>query len=205
MTDRPILYSAPMVRACRADLKTETRRTRGLKRINQAPDKYQCFGLLSNDRRSSDFGLWAFGGEGVQNVVLKSPYGVRGDGLWHREAWRSQGCYDEIAPRDIPTDSAIWYEADGRAPLGFGKLRPGMFMCHWMSRDSSVVVASYPERLRSITPRDCLAEGIELGTIVQDFNDYLTPAYFKLWDSINGPGSAAKNEWVWVTKFSMVA
>lgn len=216
--DRPILYSAPMVRACRAYLKTETRRARGLKRINEAPGEWECLGeLYGIPRGQFDFQHKETG----EVITVRSPYGVSGDGLWHREAYRASACYNDLPPSEVPEGSPIWYEADSTPAIvgaRFGKLRPGMFMCRWMSRDSSVVVRSYPERLHEITEEGAKAEGAlfhdgmgvghsgwrhdrDHGTVYVNART----SYFHLWDSVNGLGAAAKNEWVWVTKFSMVA
>ena len=219
MKERPLPFSAAMIRAVQAGTKTETRRTRGLDRIDEAPDAWKLFGSVYSSAkaaRSDKAGpdAFAFRNEGAEIITLRSPYGVAGDKLWFREAWRTWIGYDAVPPSQIPHTASIWYEADGTAPERFGKLRPAMFMCRWMSRKSATVVASYPERLHDIAEGEARAEGAifhygmrvgHSGWRHDDGDVYCTAraSYFQLWNKINGPGSAAKNPWIWVTKFEV--
>ena len=231
MKEIPMPFSAAMIRAVLAGTKTETRRTRGLDRINEAPDEWQLLpdgvGPMHSD---PEINRWRFHAKanGVDKLVdniesIPSPYGVAGDKLWFREAWRTWIGYDAVPPSEIPHTASIWYEADGTAPERFGKLRPAMFMCRWMSRKSATVVVAYPERLHDITEAGAIAEGCQQSVdLDQEFINQMEPGsardlavalgpgkltakleYFLLWDSINGPGSAAKNPWCWCTKFSV--
>ena len=90
------------------------------------------------------------------------PYGVPGDRLWGREAWRTLAQYDGLPPRDVPRSAPIWYEADGKAPPEFGRYRHGRFMMRWMSRILRVVESIGVERLLDISEADAMREGIEL-------------------------------------------
>lgn len=133
MTERPILFSAPMVRALLADTKTQTRRI--VKGCISFDDDYE---------------------------IVASPYGTPGDRLWVREAWRSGKLTDRFPPREM-TPHPVWYDADGAAPAATnGKPRPGMFMPRWASRITLDLTGVRVERLQDISEADALAEGSPL-------------------------------------------
>lgn len=85
MKSRPILFSGPMVRALRDNQKTQTRRTRGLDKINAEPDAWEL--LYSG---GIDNAWWTFARRDNPEVVekIRCPYGVPGDQLWTRETWK---------------------------------------------------------------------------------------------------------------------
>ena len=94
------------------------------------------------------------------------PYGVPGDRLWGREAWRTLAKFDCLPPRDVPRTAPIWYEADGKAPPEFGRYRHGRFMMRWMSRILRVVESIGVERLQDISEADAMREGIEEENVI---------------------------------------
>ena len=214
MIERSLLMNGPMVRSTLADLKTQTRRTRGMAVVNENPDAWELV--------ESFPGCVAFLC-GQEIITVKSPYGVPGDRLWVREAWRTIAENDHVRPRDLEHEhSPIWYEATEisgiHADCGFGKLRPSMFMPRWASRLTLEVVSVRPERLQYITEEDAIAEGIRRmkdgsGVFVggEGPGRLVTPwatareAFFDLWESINGPGSWATDPWVWRVEFKVLA
>ena len=70
--ERPILFSAPMVRALLDGSKTQTRRV-----VNQRKDSYTGVMLAPNE----------IAGEINNGDYSNSPYGHPGDQLWVRETW----------------------------------------------------------------------------------------------------------------------
>jgi hypothetical protein len=140
MKERPILFSAPMVRALLAGTKTQTRRA-----WPEQPPAGTPIGYTPDTQAGR--------------------YGKRGDQLWVREAWRADKRCDHAAPREISPRSAVMYEADGGAcqyPLMTpGKLRPGMFMPRWASRITLEVTGVRVERLWEISQADVQAEGCD--------------------------------------------
>lgn len=155
--------------------------------------------------------------KGDNEIPLACPYGALGDRLWVREAWRTVKEADDTPPRDMDAAYRLWYEADAHADhhahqLGYGKLRPGMFMPRWASRITLEVTGVRVERLQAISPEDAIAEGIERHD--DDGVTYYGPfnagdcrpevAYRTLWELINGPGSWDANPCVWVVEFKRV-
>ena len=101
MKERPILFSAPMVRAVLDGSKTQTRRVvKGLRITgpNNPPDN-QMFDAYKGDEWVGAFSA----ATGRGNVTC--PYGVPGDRLWVRETWRTQARHDYLKPTAIPAES----------------------------------------------------------------------------------------------------
>jgi len=220
MIERGIIFSGPMVRAIREGRKTQTRRLVKGAPSEWSPEQPQFFCPTVLDRwGNEDAGPERFGaGNSDGSDWLVCPY-KPGDRLWVREAWRTTGddgrC-DHMPPRDMQSHQ-VWYEADGRAPADecAGKLRSSIFMPRWASRITLEVVGVRVERLQDISDSDCIAEGIvavgEPGLLASGASvqvgklgsRYSTARnlYSQLWESIHGPGSWARNEWVWVVDF----
>ncbi len=212
--ERPILFSAPMVRAIQEDRKTQTRRV-------AKPGKRPS---LLNGEWSDSYVL----DPGNREWLMRDcPYGAPGDRLWVKETWQAwvqtshEG--DEWAPCEGPPrelldrygNPDVEYKATSSS---LGPWRPSIFMPRWASRITLGIVSVRVERLHDISLEDAIAEGIERG---RDFfmgqiqcsmwKDYLAEgAWFtddpiasfrSLWESINGLGSWDANPWVWVVEF----
>lgn len=210
--DIPVLFSAPMVRANRdeSDTKTMTRR------IVKAPTGYilpsgdvwnkPISGPHTVERRPG------WNGDPTACITYASP----GDQLWVREAWRTHKDLDLVAPSDLKTGERIKYEADGATSAGrhgedatpWGKLRPAMFMCRWMSRDTLLVNDQRIERLQAISEANAYEEGAQhwAAEVVRDGNKFpsVVRAYQALWESINGADSWKANPWVWVISYERI-
>ncbi len=227
MTDRPILFSGPMVRALIAGTKTQTRRDL-MKSFERYPQLqgYDTNGTLKpiNGRRvpcvefaHSQLGLWdpEANPNGLSGwyVPLKAAVGDR---LYVREAWRVAAGYDGHSPAKshkgkpvLPNFAVVAYEAD-TLPEGVGKLRQAMHLPRWASRLTLTVTDVRVERLQNISDEDAIAEGIERSERFPDrfmtpAGDYAVPvvAYQRLWESINGPGSWDANPWIVAYTFTV--
>ncbi|MFB3910454.1 MAG: hypothetical protein ACE15D_18850, partial [Candidatus Eisenbacteria bacterium] len=104
MKERPILFSAPMVRAILAGTKTQTRRIVKPQFQNGPVDVID--GVPSWDAPTN------YGGEVQMNTTLGKPcpHGRPGDKLWVREAW-AYGIHALAAARD--EDGPFVYAAGG--------------------------------------------------------------------------------------------
>jgi len=96
MKERPILFSAPMVRAIMDGRKTQTRRV--VKPQPHEDWKLKSCGILTCEAHSLHAEQVAiFDRPDGLNQPYKFPYGQPGDQLWVREAWRI-GAWDENRP-----------------------------------------------------------------------------------------------------------
>ena len=221
MTDRPILFQPPMVRALLADLKTNTRRILTATAPAEATSAGTTFSTetgwsntwtwLSGDPRDAD--TWGVLGD------FRVPYKV-GDMLWVREAWRTFVSLDDVAPRDLLNGrrgAGVRYEADGMtmavakggerfmgiiepadmAP--YGRVRASMHMPRWASRLTLMVTDVRVERLQEISHDDAVAEGAGIYPASMSAQK----RYREIWEAINGPDSWDKNPWVVALTFTV--
>lgn len=201
--ERPILFSAPMVRAILDGRKTQTRRVVKPKDLEWM-DVHQ--GLRESD-----------------NEVC-CPYGMTGDRLWVRETWAVGKSADTFAPSVLHPGTwlndkgGLWYPADNTAPPApispRGKTRVSIHMPRWASRILLEIVSVRVERLNDISEQDARAEGCSPGGWQPSYSNpdnsngddswSATDAFAELWESINGASSWQANPWVWVVEFRRV-
>ncbi len=227
MKERPILFSAPMVRAILACTKTQTRRVMSLH-----PSAIACCCGGTAARWVSEGDRWHCGtcGGGARLrprdvEYARCPYGQPGDQLWVRETW--QGFYEDEMPPERPRGprytmgqparpdrlSFVYYRSDGDVPAhplyGAPLWKPSIHLPRKYSRLLLEVASVRVERLQSISPEDALAEGIVqlrdggYGLPAGEYYHHSDPSqsFFQLWADINGPGSVEANPWVWVINF----
>jgi hypothetical protein len=215
MTDRPILFSDPMVRALLDGSKTQTRRI-----VKPWSSKPSNAAVPADVAYLPDFTCYR----------STCPYGQPGDRLWVRETFFAYGRwetrYSEKKGRDewhfvdmtLECDRAYQYAADnpdvplakGRGPLPGWHKRPAIFMPRAASRAAPEIVSVRVERLSDCSNGDAIAEGVALLNGRFTFNGGMhesrvaIDAYRTLWESINGAGSWDANPWVWVIEFKRV-
>ena len=185
MIERPILFSAPMVRAIIDGTKTQTRRV--YKPLRPAPYEH-----------IEDGSVWEMD-ECGEYVMRQCPLGTIGDRLWVREAF-----YECVNNNDC-----IRYAADGPAPTSDTRIyrkRPSIHMLRRDSRLTIEITGIRVERLRDISEEDARAEGVGVhGGWNADETECGVNArgpFSRLWDSINAKRHPwASNPWVWVVEF----
>ena len=175
MTERPILFSGPMVRAILEGRKTQTRRV-----LNPQPTEHRYEG---ND---ITYFKWKMpqGACGYPESVLKAkatrldgfPYQV-GDVLYVREAWRPIGggsgstCmkpedvdFRASPPRGDEIEADVW---DSMYPW-----KPSIHLPKAFSRIRLTVTDVRVQRLQDISEEDAKAEGVFLDSERPEEHDY---------------------------------
>jgi hypothetical protein len=222
MAERPILFSAPMVRALLAGQKTQTRRVAKCSGYDLGGFAFTHLYDQPNNILQASFETLTPRDDGIQWVSFACPYGKPGDRLYVRETWRSTGDggrADYLSPNKMQPHK-VWYDADGPAPADecVGKTRVSIHMPRWASRILLEIVSVRVERLRDITEADIYSEGAiteEWLEWREDANNIGMPSgstieserdvWQRLWSSINGSDSWDANPFVWVVEFKRVA
>lgn len=213
--ERPILLSAPMVRAALRSVnpKAQTRRI-----IKPQPMDGQ-FPRLVND----EWGLYLDRpNAGAYQHIGKCPYGKPGDRLWVRETFYAYGYWTKHYSGEKGKD--VWHFNDKTLPgnyrfqrpadtlrrsvgsIGWFK-RPAIFMPRIASRITLEITDVRVQRLQEISEEDAKAEGADPVTeeVSSDPAIRYRAAFHSLWTSINGLTSWGENPWVWALSFQMVA
>lgn len=209
MKVRPILFSAPVVRAILEGQKTVTRR-----------------------KLKFPHGLWEASGSGeLAPIPANCPYGQPGDRLWVRESFGE--VYEYCEHPEMPgCQTEYWhiewkYRADGETPEiedgVFEGWRPNIHMPREASRLLLEVIDVRVERLRDSADLDLLDE---LGDMLEDCDSVAGKEFSRIehlqsagaplkmipemygfkafWDGKHGAGSFDANPWVWVVEFKRV-
>jgi hypothetical protein len=217
MTDHPILFSAPMVRANLDGRKTMTRMALTSARVFATPER-PAFTLRGDDLaralqnadrfRNSDGDCWYWEPDAFEWQKPHTRTGwfahigyAPGDRLWVREGFALVGTTDP----GFLLYRASGYEAEC-ARHGFDKpypsetivrWRPSIYMPRWASRITLAVEAVRVERLHDISERDARAEGCF-------FTDYGRKCFHQGGAPRDPDGCSAPNEhhpqrdgWMW--------
>lgn len=196
MNEKPILFSAPMVRAILYGNKTQTRRTTGLKEINEAPDMHEFHGLIVNKKTQfleAMFTDWRTD----QAVIATCPYGRVGNVIWVRETIEKANYGAVGYPADgtwLPNTSWVWKR---------DKL-PSIFMPRGLSRIDLLIKNVRVELLQDISEEDARAEGCKEKHLHGGLYSTAYSEFSQLWESIKGAGSWDANPWCWCLTFEVV-
>jgi hypothetical protein len=195
MTDKPIIFSAPMVRALLDGRKTQTRRMlkpqpkplpEGMICKWHIPGKHVGFNMTD---------------EQMQRLGPKfAPY-YPGDRLYVREAW---------AKDDLIDTGARYYATDDVSDLR--RKRSPIHMPRWASRLTLTVTEVRVQRLQEISEADAVAEGAEPSKRewagVEEFGLSSDPFRYRkgfqaLWNSLHGLDAWDANPWVVAPTFTV--
>ena len=206
MKERPIIFSAPMVRAILAGQKTQTRRI----------------------FKAKNGGVWPNQNDlpGMRQILRNCPYGQPGDRLWVRETWQHVNSpYGPYEPGCTCFYRADYFDdphgMDGeKSPEGkYRTWIPSIHMFRNASRILLEIISVRVERLQEISPSDSIAEGIERTVTGDGWRRYSDPeteavglppcqyprhSYRSLWEHINGETSWDENPWVRVVEFKRI-
>jgi hypothetical protein len=210
MTDRPIIFSAPMVRALLDGRKTQTRRV--LCQFDPDRDPPHAGPYIAGHRAAT----WT-DREGTPWRYPGAKGSATGDRLWVREAFIGPYAYEvnEYPPRDWG-NKAIWFPADGPVPEKHAgqfwhRARPSIHMPRWASRLTLTVTDVRVQRLQDISAKDSIAEGAHCRTCEAMGQSAChgrgcfasIDAYRTLWNSLHGPGAWDANPWVVALTFTV--
>ena len=194
MSELPIKFAAPMVRALLEGRKTQTRRL-----LKAKP------GMTL-----ADCAVDAGGGRLELPVdKLLVPYAT-GDRLWVREAWAHDAPDLDTCRRGVESDGIVYgpyYLADLR-PSDRATLRgrPSIHMPRWASRLTLTVTDVRVQRLQEISEADARAEGlmpIWSGDMNEGPSQFADEVFADLWNSLHGPDAWAANPWVVALTFTV--
>ena len=185
MADKPIIFSAPMVRALLEGRKTQTRR------VVRQPD-------VDAGQHWHRYPAGWFMIDAEDAYLAKTPYQT-GDRLYVREQCATwTGTITDVAYRADETEGE-WENLKHDAGLGFWKMRPSIHMPRWASRLTLTVTDVRVQRLQDISEADAMAEGVDAVTM----DDVPRQAamsrrsdFAALWNSLHGPEAWDANPWV---------
>lgn len=202
MTDRPIIFSAPMIQALLAGRKTQTRRI--LK--PQPPEGARYSGIyFASDAPDAWFFNTPHGGFRVRQAYDE------GDHLWVREA-------HAILRSTNGEETEVVYRAGEDGPFAW---KPSIHMPRWASRLTLLVTGVKVEQVQDISEEDAINEGVCTFVEAQDHPgmwDGMKPmdragmvqalygtnkrAFQALWEAINGAEAWEANPWVVAVSFT---
>ena len=203
LAERPIPYSAPMVRALLDGRKTQTRRIVDMARVR--PSGWAS-DVVSRVRRQGN--AWRFQARwsDAWSYPFRCPYGVPGDRLWVRESVyysieRATHCY-------VADGNSIRERVQHLFPK---KSRPSLHLLRAASRITLEITGVRVERVEAISDEDAIAEGVcdwrpeeHRRTLSRDepLRDQVPRiAFLNLFYKTKPSVPRGSNPWVWVIEF----
>lgn len=207
MSERPILFSGPMVRAILAGQKRQTRRI-----CKPALFPHGEWAAVIYPAREEGWIAWEMRDTpGLAELTKRQyadgflcPHGKVGDQLWVREnlnrndednVWRyAADATPVMVDQKNKLDMLSWAHHKEQDYC------PSIHMPGWASRITLTITGVRVERVQDISEADAIAEGVDRGS------DPIVSARYcfgQLWNEINGKRgySWESNPWVWVVSF----
>ena len=231
--ERPILFSAPMVRAILEGRKSVTRRAMKVQPVLNGKF-WQVYGAGWSD------GVTSVPAVTGHSLSTKCPYGKPGDRLWVRETFALLGNEDGMCTdwndrlikgdeRDAARifrasctigDYGLWdipckadWKPDTEEMSYDGAWRPSIHMPRWASRILLEITDVRVERLQDITPEQVTAEGVSTrGEAMWGSRWWVDAPEQAIEDArkdfadlwTSTGGNWDANPWVWVVEFKRV-
>lgn len=176
MTDRPIIFSAPMVRALLDGRKTQTRR------VLKPP-----------------YGTLEYLGGGDWRPICTNFF--KGDRLYVRETVVRQETDQGVGYQTYAADGAeVWPLTQWHHKRN---AIPSIHMPRWASRITLTVTDVRVQRLQDISRADCIAEGISAVDPAFPSSATTLTRFQGLWNSLHGPDAWTANHWVVAVSFTV--
>ena len=223
MSERPIIFSAPMIRALLDGRKTQTRRV-----LKPQPKPHATF-FAYDFGNNGFFARWLEEDEqGHADLPFARIPAMKGDRLWVREAHYltddgdsgyavfaedANGVSDHL--ENIQTLMNTFPKVDWSK---HARLRPSIHMPRWASRLTLIVTDVRVQRLQEISEADARAEGAKAGdwpdrphcscddddcAACSHYPALHIPAFKRLWDTMHGPAAWDANPWVAALTFTV--
>lgn len=194
--ERPIIFSAPMIREILAGRKTQTRRIVRLDAKTILSPGQRRIGFAFNAEMASvgDVAKWVCALAGKESPQDSQQISV---------------------PARHPGDASIPWEDCGRervyCPYGGPGDRlwvvPSIHMPRWASRLTLELTGVRVQRLNEISEADAIAEGSDARKLAEVLEGGFPTAmtdFITRWEEIHGPGAWDANPWVWALTFKVL-
>jgi uncharacterized protein YhfF len=226
---KPVIFSAPMVRALLDGRKTQTRRI-----VRPQP---KVIHALHGDASLTTERIFRSGDQRIH-----CPFGQAGDFLWVRETWAHYHTINHVRRIDARafdevSDGLAGYRADGHdtiedfrrhvrlmsecdleaVEINGNRWRPSIHMPRWASRITLKIYDVRVERLNAISEADARAEGAAFhdgrgighsGWRHDNQDGYVhgdaRSSFARLWNGLHGPDSWTANPYVWAISFDVI-
>lgn len=200
MKERPIIFSAEMVKAVLSGRKKQTRRV-----IKPVP-------VTSDGMLAREVPVWLY----PKEFVKYCPYGQVGDRLWVKQAFALNYKGQVLTKAEKEYVSEMLDITEQTKSLDI-KWTPSIFMPRKLSFLTLEITEVRVERVQEISEEDAIAEGVEYKTTNEhaylrvlsqgkaNRGNWPTPqeSFGNLWDSFNAKRGYGweVNPWVWVVSF----
>lgn len=205
MVDRPILFSAPMVRALLDGRKTQTRRV-----LKPQPEPF----VVTSTGAECEVAAEHIQGDRLPrirlgNVITRQEIRFAvGDRLWVRETFRVReggiirdgagGQMDYVEP-EVVYGADVGLQA-GKRRGQLGEIwKPAIHLPRWASRLTLTVTSVRVQRLQEISEEDAKAEAPD----DRHSNPVYRERFWDLWGRLHGPGAWDANPWVVALTFTV--
>lgn len=204
--DRPILFSAPMIKALLEGRKTQTRRTNKCFEFKHEPGgpRHAKFYMRRADMCWNSFETMA------ELVAKHCPHGKPADRLWVKEThallYQTSDC-PVIAYRADDSARIVFTPPEGKFTLAGQageaastwraehiRWRPSIHMHRWASRLTLEITDVRVQRVEDISEDDAKAEGF-----------LCRGQFLELFYNVNKRAPAWSNPWVWVLTFKVTS
>lgn len=201
MADRPIIFSAPMVRALLDGRKSQTRR------VIKKPAAMDALAVFSPTFLTLSGNVDYLGFAPGDRLYVREAHYLTDDGdyehaVFAEDAASVAGHLDQMARLKLSHPQGDWSK--------HLRLRPSIHMPRWASRLTLTVTDVRVQRLQDISEADAVAEGL-----VSAYEGWATDAdashwgntavnsYRVLWNDLHGPDAWDANPWVAAISFTV--
>lgn len=172
MTDRPIIFSGPMIRALLDGRKRQTRRLQF-----DARGRLTTWGRLAQEWERGERDQW----------------------VWVREEWgmnhykHEAGPIPKTRPRELDAAHFVYFATEDDPEINDEmRRRPSIHQPRWASRITLTVTDVRVQRLQEISEADAIAEGATSRNVVIDFGG-MSPGWCMDWSRIGQPWPGDKS------------